>query len=35
MHDGYHSTYRFEAQHILERSRGGDNTAENLTTRCW
>ena len=33
--DGCSSTYRLEVHHILERSRGGDNSAENLTTLCW
>ena len=33
--DGCSSTYRLEVHHILELSRGGDNSAENLTTLCW
>ena len=33
--DGCSSSYRLEVHHILERSRGGDNSAENLTTLCW
>ena len=33
--DGCSSTYRLEVHHILERSKGGDNSAENLTTLCW
>ena len=33
--DGCSSSYRLEVHHILERSRGGDHSAENLTTLCW
>ncbi|MDE0709559.1 MAG: HNH endonuclease signature motif containing protein [bacterium] len=33
--DGCSSTYRLEVHHILERSRGGDHSPENLTTLCW
>ncbi|MDE0377275.1 MAG: HNH endonuclease signature motif containing protein [bacterium] len=33
--DGCSSTYRLDVHHILERSRGGDNSPENLTTLCW
>ena len=33
--DGCSSTYRLEVHHILELSKGGDNSAENLTTLCW
>ena len=33
--DGCSSSYRLEVHHILERSRGGDHSPENLTTLCW
>ena len=33
--DGCNSGYRLEVHHILERSRGGDHSAGNLTTLCW
>ncbi|MDE0171203.1 MAG: HNH endonuclease [bacterium] len=33
--DGCTSTYRLEVHHIIPRSQGGTNTAENLTTLCW
>ena len=33
--DGCESTYRLEAHHIIERSRGGADTADNLVTLCW
>ena len=33
--DGCVSSYRLEVHHILERSRGGDHSPENLTTLCW
>ena len=33
--DGCSSSYRLEVHHILERSRGGNNSPENLTTLCW
>ena len=32
---GCRSTYRLEVHHIVERSRGGDDSPENLTTLCW
>ncbi len=32
---GCNSTYRLEVHHILEASRGGDHTPDNLTTLCW
>lgn len=32
---GCTSTYRLEVHHIIPRSQGGTNTAENLTTLCW
>ena len=33
--DGCNSTYRLEVHHILERSKGGDHSPDNLTTLCW
>ena len=33
--DGCNSGYRLEVHHILERSKGGDHSAGNLTTLCW
>ena len=33
--DGCRSRYRLEPHHIAPRSRGGDNSMENLTTLCW
>lgn len=33
--DGCSSNYRLEVHHILERSRGGSHSPENLTTLCW
>jgi len=33
--DGCSSSYRLEVHHILERSRGGDHSPQNLTTLCW
>ena len=33
--DACTSVYRLEVHHILERSKGGDNSPENLTTLCW
>ena len=33
--DGCNSTYRLEVHHILERSKGGDHSPENLATLCW
>ena len=33
--DACQSVYRLEVHHTVERSRGGDNTPENLTTLCW
>ena len=32
---GCRSTYRLEVHHIVERSKGGDDSPENLTTLCW
>ena len=32
---GCSSTYRLEVHHITERSKGGTDTPENLTTLCW
>ena len=33
--DGCNSVYRLEVHHIIERSKGGDHSPENLTTLCW
>jgi hypothetical protein len=33
--DGCRSRYRLEPHHITPRSRGGNNSMENLTTLCW
>ena len=33
--DGCSSRYRLEPHHVLPRSRGGTNDAENLATLCW
>ncbi len=33
--DACTSVYRLEAHHIIPRSRGGDDSPENLTTLCW
>ena len=33
--DACSSVYRLEVHHILERSKGGDNSPSNLTTLCW
>ena len=33
--DACTSVYRLEVHHIRERSKGGDNSPENLTTLCW
>ncbi len=33
--DGCRSRYRLEPHHITPRSRGGDNSMDNLTTLCW
>ena len=32
---GCSSTYRLEVHHIVERSKGGTDAPENLTTLCW
>ena len=32
---GCSSTYRLEVHHIVERSKGGTDSPENLTTLCW
>lgn len=33
--DGCAGRYRLEAHHVEERSQGGANTCDNLTTVCW
>jgi len=33
--EGCQSRYRLQPHHIIERSRGGSDDPENLTTMCW
>ena len=33
--DSCRSSYRLQTHHVIPRSDGGDNTADNLATLCW
>ena len=33
--DGCDSNYKLEAHHVIERSKGGPDTPDNLVTLCW